>query len=109
MIIASLEQLIPILSREKVIDRITYALNSNQEGNYKRIKVEAETIVYMPELEQVLIDILGGGPKFKNSLVQERGFFHELDWPSKTRSQAQRIDALRDVVNLYANFRNALL
>jgi len=107
MIIASMDQLIPILSREKVIDRITFALNSNQEGNYKRIKVEAETIVYMRELEQVLIDIVGGGPKFKHSLVQERRFFHELDWPSKTSSRAQRIDALRDVVNLYANFGNA--
>ena len=106
MIIASLNQLIPILSREKVIDRITHALNSNQEGYYQRIKVEAETIVYMGELEQVLIEIIGGGPKFKNSFVEERRFFHKLDWPSKASSQAQRIDALRDVVNLYTHFRD---
>jgi hypothetical protein len=107
MIIASLDQLIPILSREKVIDRITDAINSNLEGNYKRIKVEAETIVDMQEFEQVLIDIIGSGPKFKHSLVQERRFFQKLDWPSKTSTREQRIAALRDVVNLYANFGDA--
>jgi nucleoside-diphosphate-sugar epimerase len=107
MIIASLNQQIPILSREKLIDYISNAVKSNQESIYSRIKVEAETIVYMQELEQVLIEIMGGGLKFKNSLVQERRYFHELDWPSKTSSRAQRIDALRDVVNLYAYFRNA--
>jgi len=106
MVIASLNQLIPILSREKVIDRITHALNSNQEGNYERIKVEAETIVFMRELEQVLIEIIGRGPKFENSLVEEIRFFHELDWPSKASSQSQRIDALRDVANLYSRFRD---
>jgi nucleoside-diphosphate-sugar epimerase len=103
--IASINQLIPILSRENVIDRITHALNFNHEGQYKRIKVEAETIVYMRELEQVLIEIIGGGPYFKNSLVQERRYFHEIDWPSKASSHGQRIDALRDVVNLYTRFR----
>jgi len=63
----------------------------------------------MQEFEQVLIDIIGRGPKFKHSLVQERRFFHKLDWPSKTSTRAQRIDALRDVVNLYANFGDAEL
>ena len=44
--------------------------------------------------------------KFKNSFVEERRFFHKLDWPSKASTQAQRIDALRDVVNLYTHFRD---
>jgi hypothetical protein len=102
--IASINQLIPILSLEKVIDHITDALNFNHEGHYKRIKVEAETIVHMQEFEQVLIEFMGGGPYFKTSVVQERRFFHEIDWPSKANSHSQRIDALRDVVNLYTRF-----
>jgi hypothetical protein len=58
----------------------------------------------MRELEQVLIEIMGGGPCFKNSLVQGRKYFHEIHWPSKANSHSQRIDALRDVVNLYTRF-----
>jgi hypothetical protein len=102
MTIASMNQVIPILSRAEVVHCIKDASRSDTEKNYTRFKVEAETIVFMPELEYVLTEITGSIPRFKDSLEPDRRYFPEIDWPTKARTQTQRIEALFDVFKLYA-------
>jgi hypothetical protein len=105
MMIASKNQVIPILSRVDVVHCIKNASISALEKNYTRFKVEAETIVYMKELEFVLTEITGSGPRLKDTLEPERRYFSEIDWPSKARTQPERIEALFKVFKLYATLK----
>lgn len=105
LIIASMNQVIPILSQREAVNYIKVASNLDHKEDYIRTKVESEVNVYMNEIEYVLTEMMGNAPKFKESLGQKRKYFHDIDWPSKALNPTHRIEALFNVFSLYASLK----
>lgn len=103
--IASLNQVIPVLSRKKAIDQIKEASFSNHRENYIRTKVESETNAYISEIEYVLTEITGNFPRFKESLEPRRKYFHDIAWPSTAVNRTSRLEALFNIFSLYASLK----
>jgi hypothetical protein len=101
--IASLDQVVPILSRKKAIYQIKEALTSNHNENYIRTKVESETNAHIREIEYVLTEITGNSPRFKESLKPEGKYFHDIDWPSTAVNRTSRLEVLFNLFSLYAS------
>lgn len=100
--VADLNQKVPLLSREKLLQTILDAVNSENQSNYNRKKVSAETMALITELGKVLFEITGWAPRFYSDPYQDSRFFSVLDWPTDSVKESERIDSLRKTLLLYS-------